>query len=272
MGQNNLNLFNHNKTNEYRKDSNNCLSTLIHLNTRTVVTEAPANEEAEDDHIKHFGIVTQIKEEKFWRIWYGKEDSDNPLIDPCNCLGSMKYIHYSWVKAWIEEQLVIDTSKQNVKSFWWKRVSWELWKAHFSDTVTKDNKILSLFESEKEDLVLKMELVNSEDIKMTIWVYSDNREIINNLRIGRSSLSDIKINMDTVSRIHAELFNENNEFYIKDIESTYGTMILLKDPIVFSNIPKNEVWLQTGSTLVEIKYGSKKSIEKQTKVNNGYEK
>ena len=40
---------------------------------------------------------------KICRICYTEEDSDskNPLVQPCKCSGSMKYIHLNCLKQWL---------------------------------------------------------------------------------------------------------------------------------------------------------------------------
>jgi len=64
------------------------------------------------------------KDEKTCRICYsGEEDVvENPLIEPCKCSGSVRYIHLACSKAWINEQLTQDIT-QEVKSYCWDRIS-----------------------------------------------------------------------------------------------------------------------------------------------------
>ena len=53
------------------------------------------------------------------RICYGENSNDeNPLICPCICKGSMKYIHYECLKNWlnskIEEEMSMDSNDKDV--------------------------------------------------------------------------------------------------------------------------------------------------------------
>ena len=61
------------------------------------------------------------------RICYGKEDEpiEDPLIAPCKCSGSVKFVHLSCAKAWINEELTQDVN-EHVKSYCWERISCEM--------------------------------------------------------------------------------------------------------------------------------------------------
>ncbi|EGR28147.1 hypothetical protein IMG5_182310 [Ichthyophthirius multifiliis] len=87
------------------------------------------------------------------------EESENPLINPCECSGSMQYVHLECLQYWIQRK----------------------------DTYT----------------------------------------------IGRSHHSDIIINDLSVSRIHATLkfYPGSKELYIKDNNSKFGTLVLLRENI-----------------------------------------
>jgi hypothetical protein len=40
------------------------------------------------------------EEENICRFCFDKEESENPLIDPCKCTGSMKYVHVQCIQQW----------------------------------------------------------------------------------------------------------------------------------------------------------------------------
>jgi len=41
-------------------------------------------------------------EEKCCRICLSEEEPGNPIISPCNCTGSVKYIHLDCIREWLE--------------------------------------------------------------------------------------------------------------------------------------------------------------------------
>lgn len=130
--------------------------------------------------------------------------------------------------------------------------------------IIKNNRHIKLFEKEKldEDVSLTLDLVYPDDIKMLYCLKISKYEDYKKFRIGRSQNCDIKLNQETISRLHAKINYEDDEFYIKDLDSTYGTMVLLKEPLKFSNSKRNETCLVNGSTLIEIKFGGAKEVEK----------
>jgi pSer/pThr/pTyr-binding forkhead associated (FHA) protein len=65
--------------------------------------------------------------------------------------------------------------------------------------------------------------------------------------LGRGHESDLRISDISVSRAHARIFYEDDSYYIEDLASKFGTLMLATDPIVLEN--ENKV-LQIGRTLV----------------------
>ncbi|KAL6122402.1 hypothetical protein NUSPORA_00586 [Nucleospora cyclopteri] len=49
---------------------------------------------------KTSSTVQDVKEEFFCRICYGTEEPGNNLVSPCNCKGSVKYIHIKCLRYW----------------------------------------------------------------------------------------------------------------------------------------------------------------------------
>ena len=232
-------------------------STNFQFWTGAIISENIMNEDNEDSLYHDIEFTRKNIDENVWRIWYGKdEEQDNPLIDPCKCSGSLKYIHCLCAKAWIDEQLIVE-SGDNVKTYCWKRIKWELCNTHFKEVTVKNNNKYKLFDIAWTNYDLILEMIYPENTKLLFWITLTSKYNQTNFKIGRSRAWDIKINQDTVSRNHAEIIFENCNFYLQDKGSTYGTLALLNKPLIFSNSSRNEVWLQTGSTLIDIKYDSK---------------
>ena len=86
---------------------------------------------------QNIGIVKkeQIKiiEAKTCRICLSEEDPleiENPLITPCNCAGSMGFIHVDCLKQWLESKKIVKYYPQ-VTSYCWKNLECELCKYPF---------------------------------------------------------------------------------------------------------------------------------------------
>ena len=84
---------------------------------------------------------------KYCRICYMEENdsNENPLLNPCICSGSMKFIHYTCLKHWINNkcyskiEINDDCSILNVKP-----VECELCKTKFPDLIIKNGNVLNL--------------------------------------------------------------------------------------------------------------------------------
>ena len=62
--------------------------------------------------------------------------------------------------------------------------------------------------------------------------------------MGRSNNSNIKLNDISVSRNHSIIRYNNGKFYIDDIGSKFGTLLLIQNNILF--LPYKEINIQTG--------------------------
>ena len=62
--------------------------------------------------------------------------------------------------------------------------------------------------------------------------------------MGRANNSDIKLNDISVSRNHSIIRYNNGKFYIDDIGSKFGTLLLIQNNILF--LPYKEINIQTG--------------------------
>ena len=57
-----------------------------------------------------------------------------------------------------------------------------------------------------------------------------------NLQIGRNASCDVRIGDDiSVSRVHSNIKKINNEYFIEDNDSTFGTLIQVQYPIFLSS-------------------------------------
>lgn len=55
---------------------------------------------------------------------------NNPLISPCYCSGTMKYIHVGCLQQWMESRVVLSETSYS-KTFFWKNYDCELCKFKF---------------------------------------------------------------------------------------------------------------------------------------------
>ena len=83
-------------------------------------------------------------------------DVDDPLISPCDCSGTMKYIHYQCLKNWLESKQESKTTEYAF-SYYWKELQCELCHSIFPDSeVVKDKtlKILDYYTPENQPYLI----------------------------------------------------------------------------------------------------------------------
>ena len=78
----------------------------------------------------------------------------NPLIKPCKCSGSMKYIHYECLLHWLKTKVLISKNIYNNNGFFsiysLDLIECELCKNHLPNYIKHNNKIYSLLDLEKK--------------------------------------------------------------------------------------------------------------------------
>jgi hypothetical protein len=75
----------------------------------------------------------------------------NPLISPCGCAGSLKWVHLGCLRTWLARKENVKTSPL-VTSYSWKAFHCELCKNHYKDPVTVEDQYGYSEEQESQDL------------------------------------------------------------------------------------------------------------------------
>ena len=157
------------------------------------------------------------------RICYGENNTDeNPLIVPCTCKGSMKYIHYDCLKNWlnskIEEDISVDSDLAEIEviSYNRKDISCELCKERLPDYIKYNNKCYNIsFYKPKfnEFIVLESMRADKNRAKFIHMISFDNKESVH---IGRANECELSIAELSVSRFHCIIHKDDGELYKKD--------------------------------------------------------
>ena len=194
------------------------------------------------------------------RICYGENNTDdNPLIVPCTCKGSMKYIHYdclkNWLNAKIEEELSDDsTEKNNMECISYNKnsICCELCKTKYPDYLIHNNiyyNILFYKPNYKEFIIFESMKVGKDKTKHYHVVTFDERDFIN---IGRANECELSIAELSVSRFHCMIHKENGNIFLEDNTSKFGTLVLVQN----KNMIMNEftpLRLQVNKTFIKFK-------------------
>mmetsp|Transcript_24771 Transcript_24771/g.43632 ORF Transcript_24771/g.43632 Transcript_24771/m.43632 type:complete len:334 (-) Transcript_24771:1472-2473(-) len=178
------------------------------------------------------------EEQKTCKICFGASDEMNCLISPCDCSGSVRYVHLECLQRWLTSKCQV-TDSENFKGYFWKSMHCELCKKIYPFMLNAGGRKVSLFNvSKSEGLTLALELLARDNHGQAVHILSTKENVA--LKLGRGHESDLRISDISVSRCHAILSIRSDKYFIKDYGSKFGTLIKLP----------NEVFISKGSSLV----------------------
>ena len=211
--------------------------------------------------------INKINEgKKICRICYIEEidKKNNPLIKPCKCSGSMKYIHYECLLHWLKTKILISKNVYNNNNFFsiysLELIECELCKNHLPNYIKHKNKIYSLLdldkkfdeEKEKEKIKTKKNIELKGDVSVFNKKNKDNNNYIifdtvtpgkldnkyryfvkfdknNCMKIGRALEMQLILNDISVSRNHCQLrLEDDGNIVLEDNNSKFGSLVLLQ--------------------------------------------
>ena len=174
---------------------------------------------------------------------------DNPLISPCKCTGTMKYIHIKCLQLCLKSK-ISTKSNDSVLSFNWKTIHCDLCKKSYPSHLKVSGKVVQLIEfpTPPEKFLVLETLCKEKGSNKGIYVVSFYEKSI--IRIGRGHDNELRVSDISVSRLHSHIFMHNDKFFIQDNQSKFGTLVQVKRPIVLSQY--GSYWFQSGSSLSKI--------------------
>ncbi|ORM41435.1 uncharacterized protein BXIN_2516 [Babesia sp. Xinjiang] len=164
-------------------------------------------------------------EPKICRICLEDEQS-GPLVVPCKCNGSMKYVHLACVRTWVQGRLKIkdEEGKPHI-TYFLQNLKCELCSVPYPSYVDVESvwtDFLGIEEPAPPYAVLEPE--NSSHTGLHIASIAKQP-----VTIGRSSESGIVLQDISVSRCHAILQYCDGQFVIEDKCSKFGTVLYMGD-------------------------------------------
>ncbi len=233
-----------NKNNKENKISNNNIDLLNNVNIIKINT-------------------TKIKKQNaVCRICYGEEEDEkeNPMVQPCQCSGSLKYIHLLCLKHWIMTRSCSKVDDNEYCTvFLFKETECEICKSKLPDLINHKGKLYSLLDftdDYKDYLALETLTLDEENNKFLYIISLDKKSEI---RVGRGISSDVLLSDVSVSRVHCLFSIEGKNIFLQDNNSKFGTLILVQTPSIkiAENLP---LCIQVGRTFFNINVEQDKSI------------
>ncbi|KAH0487244.1 MAG: hypothetical protein KVP17_004211 [Porospora cf. gigantea B] len=161
---------------------------------------------------------------------------EDPLICPCTCKGSIKYVHVDCLRRWVSGQLNISVSPWKEPNqtgthdiFFYKSVPCELCKTTYPSHVTVGTDRLSIARVPllTPPFILLENVVGQTHSGGTYVCPMSERKV---LRLGRGHDSEVRIPDVSISRTHATVTFEDGEFFLRDNQSKFGTLVSMKKP------------------------------------------
>ena len=215
----NLNLNNNN---------NNCQiikSSFVALKSTASFKKKKLTEIIQKKILKNTGSISEKNNKPICRICLSEEhEENNPLIHPCNCDGTMKYIHLQCLKLLIQSKIK-KTETESCKVFTFKTLECEICKMVFPEKISIKGSIFSIIDFEKPDkdyIILDGLIKETPEEKSIFIVHFKNKKEI---KIGRATDANIRLSDISVSRAHAIISQYNDSFYLHDTNSKFGTLI-----------------------------------------------
>jgi hypothetical protein len=170
------------------------------------------------------------KKKKICRICYCDEkEVDSPLLNPCKCLGGLKYIHLSCLQQWLKSKSTFSSSSNDYCTIYtFNQIACELCKQVFPDFIKVDHTFYQIwdFSESKFKNYISLDTLPLNGQK-SIYIISFDKK--NEIKIGRSHESDLRITDVTVSRMHCQITKTNeNEVVLEDCNSKFGSLVFLQ--------------------------------------------
>ena len=246
----NLNL---NKPEEEKKEE----IILLNKNSDKVSNKKYTNKSPEN---KNFSEKSKSKtpfsdyNQKCCRICYLDEDTDsNPLIQPCQCSGSLRYIHMDCLRHWIgTRNWTMVENNDHCCIYLIKEIDCELCKTKLPDYIRHKNKLYKIieFKTEFKNYISFENLTLDKHKNKFIYVVNlDNKKEI---KIGRGQEANIILSDISVSRVHCILNVNNKNVYLEDNDAKYGTLVLVQAQKL-NLIDNMDLNLQIGRSFINCK-------------------
>ena len=204
-------------------------------------------------------INNEIKSKIICRLCYLDESTiTDPLISPCNCSGTMKYIHLSCLKKSIKSKYN-KKSTDSLEMFLFQNYACEICLTPYPKCLVYKTNVYYLIDIDLNkfenyvlcDLSKYTDNNSTKSKQITHFGYimfkiEDNKE----LTLGRKKNNDIKLKDISVSRNHCVIIKKDDNLLIKDLGSKFGTMKYIKDSLDLKL--KEQITLLCGRHQIEL--------------------
>ena len=244
---------NQNLSHQNLQHQNNIYNENIESNDKPIAGLKKHNNQQYKNLIK-ITKTTTIQRKNLCRICFGIESTeDNPLLYPCKCKGTMKFIHYLCLKNWINTKIK-SRLQINKNSFIYqkKEIFCELCNNKFPDYIKYKDKIYNiiLFKPNFDEYII-FESLNMEKPQHN-YIHIISLENKKNILVGRAKECEFMLPEISLSRSHSIIHKKDGELLIEDNKSKFGTLILIQNESIeiMNNFPLK---IQISNTFLKFK-------------------
>ena len=210
--------------------------------------------------INNINIIKKENTDKQCRICFTNNEDISPLISPCSCTGSSKYIHLLCLQQWLQSKIKLNYKEVNenlISGYKYESAQCEICKEYMPDFVKRNMNLYEICDyhsgtGKNGENYFTLETIGSikNKEKYIYDVILKSEADISTIKIGRYKESDIRLEDSTISRLHSVLTVCNNKLYIKDMNSKFGTGILLQNNNNFQFCDNNPISFQFGRSVI----------------------
>ena len=182
-----------------------------------------------------------------------QQDPGNPLVSPCKCSGTMKYIHVQCLQMCVQSQMNVKATDY-CKSYAWKSLHCSLCGELFPYSISAlgvEHSVLTIERPELPYFVIEGVSEHGSNRGM----HSTSLKNCESVVLGRGHDSHIRIGDISVSRCHARIKFCNGRFVLEDNNSKFGTLVQVN----CAEVALGEIIaIQSGRSLLQFKLKEKR--------------
>mmetsp|Transcript_33277 Transcript_33277/g.86279 ORF Transcript_33277/g.86279 Transcript_33277/m.86279 type:complete len:361 (-) Transcript_33277:144-1226(-) len=173
---------------------------------------------------------------------------DDPLVSPCKCKGSIRYVHLACLRHWINGRLNFEGSG----SYFYKQLPCELCHEAYPAYLVEGadqrrTPLVQVPHTEPPFVVLENSVRESQSAQRGLHVISLAEQKV--LKLGRGHESDVRIADVSISRCHATMRFHRGAFVLEDHASKFGTLVAMRKT---RPIDSNTLTVQCGRTVLRL--------------------
>mmetsp|Transcript_105234 Transcript_105234/g.328089 ORF Transcript_105234/g.328089 Transcript_105234/m.328089 type:complete len:415 (-) Transcript_105234:104-1348(-) len=167
-------------------------------------------------------------------------DAEGQLIAPCDCKGSVEFVHVGCLQHWMRARTAASEGK---RAYIFRLQTCELCKAPYPMRyTTADGQQLPLVQLETPAapyvVLEELSMVRASDLEGAGQLPQTERPGLHlaslaegSIRLGRCRESDVEIHDEYVSRRHAMIQFADGRFLLEDSGSKWGTLVALREEL-----------------------------------------